>query len=147
VDITTTAPIPEGDGTLAELTTELPLGLDALGGDTPSRRRRPRTAHQHLQLPQSPVADGAAAAALDPIFHQLLAANVGTLPDGSLNLERVELPPLFTADDDFLQQLLRGEIDPATGLVADPSPPFALYPANLNHIATDGNPFASLELP
>jgi hypothetical protein len=67
------------------------------------------------------------------------------LPDGSLNLERVQLLPLFAADDDFLRHLLRGELDPETGLLADPTPPFALYPANLNHVGPLGNPFVGIE--
>ena len=35
VDVTTTALVPEGGETLAHLTTELQLGLQALGGDSP----------------------------------------------------------------------------------------------------------------
>ena len=73
-----------------------------------------------------------------------LAERVGVLPDGSLNLERVQLAPLFAADDDFHGYLLHGEIDQATGLLADPTPPFALYPANLNQIGPLGNPFLGL---
>ena len=64
----------------------------------------------------------------------------------SLNLERIQLLPLLAADDDFLGHLLRGELDPATGLIADPSPPFVLYPANLNHVGPLGNPFLAIQL-
>ena len=71
---------------------------------------------------------------------------MGVLPDGSLNLERIQLLPLFPADDDFLGHVLRGELDPATGLLADPTAPFALYPANLNHVGPLGNPFAGIQL-
>src|SRR6266536_1463088 len=35
VDVTTTAPVPDGDETLAQLTSELQAGLAALGGDNP----------------------------------------------------------------------------------------------------------------
>ena len=90
------------------------------------------------------VAGGAAAGLPDAIFHALLAANVGALPDGSVNLERVRLDPLFEQDDDFLGHLLHGDVDPATGLLADPTPPYRLYPANLNQIGPFGNPFAGL---
>jgi hypothetical protein len=31
-----------------------------------------------------------------------------------------------------------------TGLLADPAPPFALYPSNLNHVGALGNPLAGL---
>ena len=51
---------------------------------------------------------------------------------------------MFAADDDFFGHLLCGELEPATGLVADSTPPFALYPANLNHVGTFGNPFLGL---
>jgi hypothetical protein len=77
-------------------------------------------------------------------FTEALAEFVDVLPNGSLDIERVQLAPLFAADDDVLGHLLRGDVDPATGLGADPTPPFALYPANLNHIGPPGNPFAAL---
>ena len=48
------------------------------------------------------------------------------------------------AEDDFLARLLGGDVDPATGLIADPTPPFGLYPANLNHIGPQGNPLDGL---
>jgi hypothetical protein len=56
------------------------------------------------------------------------------LPVGSLNLEADQLAPLFEADDDFFGHFVHGDVDPATGLVADPTPPFALYPATLNYL-------------
>jgi cytosine/adenosine deaminase-related metal-dependent hydrolase len=145
VDVTTTAPVPEGDETLAQLTAELQAGLAALGGDTPPAGGGPGPPTNTYSYLKAHVAGGAAAGLSDSAFGRLLAENVGVLPDGSLNLERVQLAPLFTADDDFLGHLLRGDVDPATGLLADPTPPFALYPANLNHLGPGGNPF--LELP
>jgi hypothetical protein len=42
--------------------------------------------------------------------------------------------------------VLRGELDPTAGLLTDPTPPFALYPANLNHFGPLGNPFAAIQL-
>jgi hypothetical protein len=39
---------------------------------------------------------------------------------------------------------LSGKLDPATGLLADSTPPFALYPANLNQVGPFGNPFLGL---
>jgi hypothetical protein len=64
------------------------------------------------------------------------------LPDGSLNLERVELLPLFADDDDFLRHILHGDL--AGGLVADTTPPYALYPANINFVGPSGNPLLRL---
>jgi cytosine/adenosine deaminase-related metal-dependent hydrolase len=146
VDVTTNAPVPEGDELLADFTAELELGLTALGGDKPPAGGGPGPPTNTYSYLKANVAGGQAAGLPDAIFRALLAANVGVLPDGSLNLERVQLVPLFAADDDFLGHLLRGELDPATGLLADPTPPFALYPANLNHVGSLGNPFAGIEL-
>jgi hypothetical protein len=146
VDVTTNAPVPEGEESLADLTAELELGLSALGGDNPPAGGGPGPPTNTYSYLKANVAGGQAAGLPDAIFRALLSANVGVLPDGSLNLERVQLLPLFAADDDFLGHLLRGELDPATGLLADPTPPFALYPANLNHVGPLGNPFAGIEL-
>ena len=144
VDVTTAAPVPEGDETLEEFTTELDTSLIALGGDTPPPGGGPGPPINTYSYLKAHLAGGAAAGLSDSVFRGLLAAQVGVLPDGSLNLERVQLNPLFEADDDFMDHLLRGGVDPATGLLADPTPPFGLYPANLNHIGPLGNPFAGL---
>jgi 5-methylthioadenosine/S-adenosylhomocysteine deaminase len=144
VDVTTTAVVPEGGETLAHLTTELRLGLNALGGDHPPASGGPGPPTNTYTYLKENVAGGLAAGLPDAVFFGLLAANVGVLPDGSLNIERVQLVPLFPADDDFLAHMLRGEIDPATGLLADATPPFGLYPANLNHVGPLGNPFLGL---
>ncbi len=144
VDVTTTAAVPEGGETLAQLSSELRLGLTALGGDNPPADGGPGPPSNTYSYLKAHVAGGQAAGLSDPFFRALLAANVGVLDDGSLNLERIQLAPLFAADDDFLGVLLRGEVDPATGLLADPTPPFALYPANLNHVGLFGNPFLGL---
>jgi hypothetical protein len=145
VDVTTTAPVPEGGERLADFTAELERGLTALGGDTPPADGGPGPPTNTYSYLKANVAGGQAASLPDSVFRALLAANVGMLPDGSLNLERIQLLPLFSADDDFLGHLLRGELDPATQLIADPTPPFALYPSNLNHIGSLGNPFVGTE--
>jgi hypothetical protein len=144
VDVTTTAIVPEGGETLAHLTTELRLGLTALGGDNPPAGGGPGPPANTYSYLKTHVAGGQAAGLPEPVFRGLLAANVGVLPDGSLNIERLQLAPLFAADDDFFGHLLRGELDPATGLLADETPPFALYPANLNQVGPLGNPFLGL---
>lgn len=56
---------------------------------------------------------------------------------------RERLGPLLEKDDDFLAHLLHGDIDETTGLLADPTPPYMLYPADLNWIGPLGNPFLS----
>ena len=145
VDVTTTAPMPEGDEPLADLTAELELGLTALGGDSPPLGGGPGPPTNTYSYLKANVAGGQAAGLPDSVFRMLLAENVGVLPDGSLNLERIQLLPLLAADDDFLGHVLRGELDPATGLLGDPTPPFVLYPANLNHVGPLGNPFAGIQ--
>jgi len=147
VDVTTTAQVPEREEALADFTAELALGLTALGGDNPRAGGGPGPPTNTYSYLKANVAGGQAAGLPDSIFRALLAASVGVLPDGSLNLERIQLLPLFAADDDFLGHLLRGELDPAAGLIADPTPPFALYPANLNHVGPQGNPFVGVGLP
>jgi 5-methylthioadenosine/S-adenosylhomocysteine deaminase len=146
VDVTTSASVPEGDETLADFTDELELGLTALGGDNPPAGGGPGPPTNTYSYLKANVAGGQAAGLPDSAFGALLASYVGVLPDGSLNLERIQLAPLFPADDDFLGHLLRAELDPFTGLLADPTPPFALYPSNLNHVGPLGNPFAAVQL-
>jgi cytosine/adenosine deaminase-related metal-dependent hydrolase len=145
VDVTTTAPVPEGDETLTDLSIELELGLTALGGDNPPAGGGPGPPTNTYSYLKANVAGGQAAGLPDSIFRALLAPNVGVLPDGSLNLEQIQLLPLFAADDDFFGHMLCGELDPATGLIADPTPPFAPYPVNLNQVGPLGNPFAEFE--
>jgi Amidohydrolase family len=144
IDVTSTAPVPEAGETFDELTAELSLALAALGGDNPPPGGGPGPPTNTYSYLKAHVSGGAAAGLPDPVFRALLAANVGVLPDGSLNLERVQLTPLLQTDDDFLSHLLRAEIDAGTGLLADPTPPYALYPANLNHVGPFGNPLASV---
>jgi hypothetical protein len=50
--------------------------------------------------------------------------------------------PLFTIDDDWRLATLGAKLDPSTGLVADDTPPYARYHANLNHVGSLGNPLA-----
>ena len=147
VDTTTAAPVPEGSETLATFIAELTTGLHALGGDSPPPGGGPGPATNTYSYLKAHVAGGAAAGLPDNVFYGLLATELGALPDGSVNLERVQLSPLFAADDDFLAALLGGDVDPATGLLADPTPPFALYPANLNHVGPLGNPLDGLPKP
>jgi hypothetical protein len=55
-----------------------------------------------------------------------------------LNLERIELSPLFTIDDRMFFAAVEGR-----RTVAAPS--FRLYPANVNHARRGGNPFAGFQ--
>jgi 5-methylthioadenosine/S-adenosylhomocysteine deaminase len=144
IDVTTTASVPEGTQTLAHLSAQLRRGLAALGGDNPPIGGGPGPVTNTYSYLKAQVSGGAAAGLPDPVFRSLLARNVGELPDGSLNLERMELIPLFQEDDDFLTHLLHGDVDPTTGLLADATAPYRLYPANLNHVRPGGNPLVAV---
>jgi hypothetical protein len=67
------------------------------------------------------------------------------LVDGTLNIEAMSPAPLFMLDDDWRLATLGAKLDPASGLVADDTPPYARYDANLNHVGAVGNPFAPAE--
>jgi cytosine/adenosine deaminase-related metal-dependent hydrolase len=144
VDATTGAPVPAADEPLAQVTSKLETGLAALGGDSPPPGGGPGPPTNTYSYLKAHVAGGAAAGLPDPVFRGLLAGEVGTLPDGSLNIERIQLDPLLEDDDDFAVHELHGDIDPGTGLLADPTPPYKLYPANLNQIGPLGNPFQAV---
>jgi hypothetical protein len=142
--IDVSAPAPAVQETLSEVTSKLTAGLAALGGDNPPPTGGPGPPSNTYSYLKAHVAGGAAAGFTDAMFGSQLASFVGRLPGGSLNLERVQLDPLFEDDDDFAIHLLHGDVDPATGLLADPSPPYALYKADLNQIGPLGNPFAGI---
>jgi hypothetical protein len=142
VDVTTAATVPQGDETLAQITAKLDEGVTALGGDHPPAGGGPGPPNNTYSYLKAHVAGGGATNLTDTSFRELLASFVGVLPDGSLNLERVGLEPLFEGDDILLRRLLHGDVDRSTGLVADPTPPYKLYPANLNFVSPAGNPLA-----
>jgi 5-methylthioadenosine/S-adenosylhomocysteine deaminase len=144
VDATSDAPVPESGERLTDLTAELEAGVAALGGDHPPIGGGPGPSSNTYSYLKAHVSGGQAAGLPDDVFRGLLESHVGSLPDGSLNLERVQLLPLFATDDDFLRHLLHGDLDGASGLIADPTPPFRLYPANLNQVGPEGNPFEGL---
>jgi cytosine/adenosine deaminase-related metal-dependent hydrolase len=62
------------------------------------------------------------------------------------NIEGIQLAPVLVEDDDFYFHLLGGDLSRPSGLIGDTSPPFGLYPANLNHVSPGwGNPFDASE--
>ena len=140
--MTTTAPVPNGGETLAQITSKLEAGVTALGGDDPPAGGGPgpRPTPTATSRPTSPAEQ-------QPAFPtrssagcwQPASACCRTDPSTSNAYSSIRL---FEDDDDFLRHLLHGDVDPATGLLADPTPPYKLYPANLNQIGPLGNPFA-----
>jgi hypothetical protein len=64
----------------------------------------------------------------------------------AVNIEGIQLAPVLVEDDDFYFHLLGGDLSRPSGLIGDTSPPFGLYPANLNHVPPGwGNPFDASE--
>jgi cytosine/adenosine deaminase-related metal-dependent hydrolase len=142
IDATSTATGPAAGETVAQLESVLQAGLTALGGDHPPAGGGPGPPNNTYGYLKAHVAGGAAAGLPDAVFWGFLAQHVGVLADGSLNIEAMRLEPLFEDDDALLLDVLHGDVDPSTGLVADPDPPYRLYPANLDQIGPLGNPFA-----
>jgi 5-methylthioadenosine/S-adenosylhomocysteine deaminase len=138
--VVTKAGVPKGDETFAVIEKLLNDGLLALGGDNPPPGGGPADLantysylKQHFTLP-FPMTDAQ--------FMQLvLVPEAGTV-GGKLNLERLTLTPLFTIDDEFFFDVLGDRINPATGLLDDPRPPFKLYLSNENQLENGVNPFA-----
>ena len=79
----------------------------------------------------------------DAQFMQLVLIPTAGTVGGKLNLERLELAPLFTAEDEFFFDVLGDRVNPATGLLDDPTPPFKLYLSNENQLENGVDPFAS----
>ena len=132
--------IPKGDETLAVSEQILNSGLVALGGDNPPAGGGPADdsntysyLKQHFTLP-FPMTDAQ--------FRQLvLTPQAGTV-GGRLNLERLTLAPPLEDEDAFFFDLLGAQINLATGLIDDPTPPFQLYPSNLNQAPGGKDPFS-----
>ena len=140
IDVTR-AGVDKGDETLASIGHLLSDGLRALGGDNPPPGGGPADASntysylkQHIPLP-FPMTD-------DQFRAFVLLPTAGTTPDGRLNLEAIALTPLLDDDDDFFFDVLGARIDPVTHLIADATPPYGLYPANINQLTDGVDPFS-----
>jgi hypothetical protein len=140
--ITVTKPeIPKGDETLSDIQQALNNGLIALGGDHPPQGGGPANLtntysylKQHFTLP-FPMTDVQ--------FTQLVLIPIaGIAPGNKLNLERLTLTPLLEDDDELFFDVLGGRISSSTGQLLDPTPPFMLYPSNINQLQGGDNPFA-----
>lgn len=133
--------VEKGGETVAEIQRMLSDGLAALGGDAPPANGGPAELSntysylkQHVVLP-FPMTDAQ--------FRQFVLIPIAGTIDGKLNLERVQLTPILTDEDDFLFDVLGARTDPATGLISDVTPPFGLYSANFNQQSNGDNPFAA----
>jgi 5-methylthioadenosine/S-adenosylhomocysteine deaminase len=141
IDVTVPG-VPEGDETFTQIRDKLAAALAALGGDAqpPGGGTAPDTnTYSYLK---AHWAHGSLAGLSDVTFRTVLTGFFGTDAGGRLNIEAIALKPPIDRDDDFLRHLLNGDL--RNGLIDDPTPPFGLYPANLNHIGPNGNPLAGL---
>jgi cytosine/adenosine deaminase-related metal-dependent hydrolase len=142
IDVTNTA-VPQGTETLAQIERALGDGLNAMGGDNPPSGGGPAANSNTYSYLKAHVAGGAAAGMTDAQFRQLLTSYFGLTTDGRLNIEGLQITPLLVEDDDFYFHLLGAEVFSSTGLIADPTPPFMLYPANFNQVQLSGDPFSA----
>jgi 5-methylthioadenosine/S-adenosylhomocysteine deaminase len=138
--IDTTNPLlPKGTETFAYLNQTLTAALNALGGDNPPAgggTADDTNTYSYLKANIPGAAD-----LTDAQFRYELTLFAGLDSKGRLNLEGIQLSPVLVQDDHFYFHLLEGEVSGGTGLISDPSPPFGLYPTNLNQIQPQGNPF------
>ena len=146
IDVTN-AGVPQGTETFAHITQALQDGLTAMGGDNPPPGGGPAPDTNTYSYLKAHVAGGAVAGLSDTQFRQLLSSSsyFGLTPDGRLNIEGIQLTPVLIEDDDFYFHLLGAEVSPNTGLIADITPPFALYLANFNQAQSSGNPFIATD--
>ena len=140
--ITVTKPgIAKGNETLSDIQQALNTGLIALGGDHPTPGGGPANLtntysylKQHFPLP-FPMTDAQ--------FTQLVLIPIaGLAPGNKVNLERLTLTPLLVDDDELFFDVLGARISRTTGLLIDATPPFLLYPSNINQLQDGDNPFA-----
>jgi 5-methylthioadenosine/S-adenosylhomocysteine deaminase len=141
VDVTDPG-VPGGSDTFAQGSDRLAAALAALGGDSPPPGGGTAPGSNTYGYLKARWAGGALAGMTDPDFRLFLEGYFGMDGMGRLNIEAVAPKPLVDTGDDFLSHLLDGDLN--GGLIADPTPPFKLYPANLNHIGPGGNPLAGL---
>ena len=140
IDVTNLA-VPKGTQTFALIQQSLRNALTALGGDNPPAEGGPADNSNTYSYLKANIPG--AGVLTDSQFRQRLAIFVELDSQGRLNLEAIQLSPLLVEDDDFYFHLLGGDLFTESGLIADTTPPFRLYPANFNHLQSSGNPFAA----
>jgi hypothetical protein len=115
-------------GSLAAAEARLRVALNALGGNYTYLRTH--------------WAGGSDRGLTNSAFRDNVLAPLVGRANGKINLGRIELSPLFTADDHFFFTIMGGRRT-AAGIPADKRPPYRLYRANFNFIGRAGDPFAA----
>ena len=132
--------VSKGAETLADITIAISDGLRAMGGDHPPAEGGPSPLANTWTYLRTHSVIGSGLTDSQFLFGVLIP--VLRLVDGRLNIEAMSPAPMFMIDDDWKLATLGAKLDSASGLVADSSPPYAKYRANLNHVTLLGNPFA-----
>jgi 5-methylthioadenosine/S-adenosylhomocysteine deaminase len=138
IDITHSA-LPQGNQTLADVSTLLTNGLRALGGDHPLVAGGPSSPFANTWSYLKARVPGAAG--LPDLMFNFGLAQFFPTPDGKVNLESIALPPLFTVDDDWWFATLENARNESTGLTDAPAP-YGAYPSNANQLTAGASPFA-----
>lgn len=129
---------------LAGIERTLRASLRALGGDHAKRASGLPSAKATFSYLRTHWNAGLNRTMTEAAFRtQVLAPRYGLIR-GRVNLERIELSPLFTVDDHFRFAVIGGSAK--SGIPRDPAPPFHLYRANRNQVGQTGNPFAPRRL-
>jgi cytosine/adenosine deaminase-related metal-dependent hydrolase len=133
IDVTEPS-VPKGSETFAEIQSTLRTALNALGGTG---------GYAYLR---SHVLGGAVAGLSERQFTDAyLVPTFGTTPDGRVNAEAIGLSPILPEDDQFRFDVIDGRRN-RSGAIADPHPPFASYPTNVNQNPPgDASPFGNFE--
>jgi hypothetical protein len=140
VDVTDPS-VPQGTQTFASIQEQLRNALAAMGGDHPPLGGGPAPLTNTYSYLKARIPG--AGALTDAQFTLALASQFGVTSDGLLNMEAIQLSPLVVVDDDFFFHLMGDEVFVDTGLIADDTPPFRLYPSNFNQVGADGDPFSA----
>jgi 5-methylthioadenosine/S-adenosylhomocysteine deaminase len=142
IDVTDSS-LPGGSQTLSQIAGSIADLMIAFGGDAPPAGGGPSSPFTNTwSYLKAGFPGGSSLTNAQFNFFVLLPAF--GLPNGTINLEGMVPPPLFTVDDDWWLATLGARRDPATGLTADATPPYGRYLANANHVSAAGNPLAPL---
>jgi 5-methylthioadenosine/S-adenosylhomocysteine deaminase len=141
VDVTREG-VVKGDQTYAAFSQALADGLAACGGDAPPVEGGQAADSNTYSYFKARFAGGTLAEMPDADFRTAVLTPFFGLAGGRLNLEKIQMTPVLLEDDDFFFVLVGAVADTITGLPADATPPFKLYPANFNHAPSGVDPFA-----
>jgi cytosine/adenosine deaminase-related metal-dependent hydrolase len=131
---------PKGTQSLAQIATAIADGLRAMGGDAPPPGGGPSPPTNTFSYLKARFL-GTAGMTDAQFFAAVLVPFFG-LVGGHINLEAMSMAPPFAIDDDWWLAAVGGRMDPVTGLLDDPTPPYAPYASNVNQDAGHGNPLA-----